>query len=52
MNFNTYSNFGGGYYSLRRTQKGGQAVGKSLSSLRLPKGGQRYSLIGGDSYGC
>ena len=19
---------------------------------RLPKGGQRYSLIGGDSYGC
>lgn len=22
------------------------------TSERLPKGGQRYSLIGGDSYGC
>lgn len=39
--------------SLLAHQKGGQAVGKSLFSLRPPKGGQRYSLnIGGDSYGC
>lgn len=31
-----YNIFGGGTTPLRR----------------LPKGGQRYSLIGGDSYGC
>lgn len=43
-NFNTFEIFGGGYYRERR-----QALGLSP---RLPKGGQRYRLIGGDSYGC
>lgn len=33
-------------------QKGGHAVVFAMPSKRLPKGGQRYSLIGGDSYGC
>ena len=37
-------NFGGGYYSERR-----QALGLSPMTS---KGGQRYRLIGGDSYGC
>lgn len=32
--------------------KGGQAVVFAMPSARLPKGGQRYSLIGGNSYGC
>lgn len=26
--------------------------GGGITLSRLPKGGQRYSLIGGDSYGC
>ncbi len=43
-NFNTFTMWGG-YYKERR-----QALG--LSPIRLPKGGQRYRLIGGDSYGC
>lgn len=32
-------------------QKGGQAIG-NLPSVISTKGGQRYSLIGGNSYGC
>lgn len=43
-NFNTFTICVGGYYKERR-----QALGLSP---RLPKGGQRYRLIGGDSYGC
>lgn len=51
--FNTFENFGGGYYEERR-----QALGYGLSP-RLPKGGQRrrgissrlIDSIGGDSYG-
>lgn len=51
--FNTFENFGGGYYSAERRQ----ALGQGLSP-RSPKGGQRCSpkgrlidSIGGDSYG-
>lgn len=43
-NFNTFTIVGGGTTEERR-----QALGLSP---RLPKGGQRYRLIGGDSYGC
>jgi len=43
-------NFGGGYCGTRKSyREGRQALGLSP---RLPKGGQRYRLIGGDSYGC
>lgn len=52
--FNTFENFGGGYYSAERRQ----ALGQGLSP-GLPKGGQRrrgissrlIDSIGGDSYG-
>ena len=33
-------NFGGGITTSQRTERG-QALGKGLSSVRLPKGGQR-----------
>lgn len=33
-------NFGGGYHSFTENRKGA-SVGKGLSSVRLPKGGQR-----------
>lgn len=33
-------------------RKGGHAVGLAVPSMISRKGGQRYSLIGGDSYGC
>ena len=29
-----------------------RASDRDLAFRRLPKGGQRYSLIGGNSYGC
>lgn len=45
-----YNIFGGGYYSLY-TKKGGQAIGNLPSEIST-KGGQRYSLIGGNSDGC
>lgn len=50
--FNTFENFGGGYYSAERRQ----ALGIALPP-RLPKGGLRRSPkgrlieIGGNSYG-
>lgn len=39
--------FVGGY-----CKKGGQAVVGLFSVTESKRGGQKYSLIGGDSYGC
>lgn len=47
-NFNIF----GGVLLTSWYRKGGQAVAVVMPSIRLPKGGQRYSLIGGNSYGC